>query len=131
MTDAFPQERKEFSMKAIEMIEAQQKGKEGTQAFMVGQQLKDICRRDPHCAELVAEDLSNVAMSLENAAGKIKAHADELNRQQKGNFVCITPDVAENIIREFYGLPSAGDQSATQAPALADDGFLDLADFLT
>lgn len=45
-------------MNAIEMIEAQQKGKENTPAWMVGEQLKDICRSDRHCAEIVAQDLA-------------------------------------------------------------------------
>ena len=119
-------------MNVFELIEAQQKGKEGSPAFMVGQQLKDICRADPYCAQLVAADLRNKDMSLEAAAGKIKAHADGLHKKQKGNCVCIPPDVAEDIIREFYGLPEASEKQPPSPPAAApsDSGLIDLMDFL-
>lgn len=120
-------------MKAIELIEAQQKGKEGTPAYMVGEQLKDICRSEPASADLVEKDLAIESMSLAAAAGKIKAHADELHKKQKGNCVCITPDVAERIIREFYGLPSAAEPhpaAPVPEPAAEDSGFLNLDDFL-
>ena len=43
-------------------------------------------------------------MSLANAEKKIKAYAD---KHRKGNFACVPPNVAENILREFYGLPGA------------------------
>ncbi len=46
-------------MDAIQMIEAQQQGKENTPAWMVGEQLKDICRAEPDSAKLVREDLGN------------------------------------------------------------------------
>lgn len=71
-------------MKAIELIEAQQKGKEGTPAYMVGEQLKDICRSEPASADLVEKDLAIESMSLAAAAGKIKAHADELHKSRRG-----------------------------------------------
>lgn len=94
-------------MTVFEMIEAQQKGIENTPAWMVGEQLKDICAEDPHCAELVAKDLEDKSMDLKAAAGKIKAWADKQKR--KGNCVCVPPNVAEGIIREFYGLPGRGE----------------------
>lgn len=123
-------------MTVFEKIEAQQAGCENTPAWMVGEQLKDICGADPHCAELVAQDLENKDMSLEKAAAKIKAHADELHKKQKGNCVCVPPNVAEKILREFYGLPDASapklsivkPEPATVAEP-EDDG-LDLFDFL-
>ena len=59
-------------MTVFEMIEAQQKGKEDTTVFMVGGQLKDICRADPACAEIVAADLQQEAMSIANCEKKIK-----------------------------------------------------------
>lgn len=94
-------------MTVFEKIEAQQKGKENTPAWMVGEQLKDICAADPNCAELVAQDLENKDMTLEKAAGKIKAYADELHKKRKGSCVCVPPNEAERILREFYGLPAA------------------------
>ena len=105
---------------------------------MVGEQLKDICRADPACAAIVAEDLENKAMSIEVAAKKIKEHADTQKRKQKGNCVCVPPNVAEGIIRDFYGLPAAGNSAANGdtpmlAPVQANDitaGFLNLDSFL-
>lgn len=121
-------------MTVFEMIEAQQKGKENSAPWMVGEQLKDICRSDPHCSEIVAQDLQNLSMSLAECEKKIKAKADEIQKKNKGKCVCITPNVAEQIIREFYGLPDA--QEATE-PVLEpasepedDFGMLDLADLL-
>lgn len=93
-------------MNCLEKITAAQAGLENTDAYMVGQQLKDICR-DPACADLVAADLENPDMSLKACAAKIKEWADEQHRKNKGSCVCVPPDVAEGIIRKFYGLPDA------------------------
>lgn len=94
---------------AIRKIEAQQKGIEGTAPWMVGEQLKDICRREPDSAELITQDLENEGMSLVEAEKKIKAYADQ---HKKGSFACVTPDVADGILRKFYGLrqPEAGQE---------------------
>ncbi len=44
-------------MTVFEKIETQQaKLKDTEPAWMVGEQLKDICRSDPHCATIVDED---------------------------------------------------------------------------
>lgn len=118
-------------MTVFEKISAQQAGKEYTDIWMVGQQLKEICEEEPHCAELVAADLENPAMSLNAAAGKIKAWADERHKKVKGNCVCVPPDVAEGILREFYGLPEKGQKSHAHEKALTstDTTVLDLASF--
>jgi hypothetical protein len=101
-------------MTVFEKIEAQQKGKEGTAPWMVGEQLKDICRADPGCAELVDKDLDNQSMSIVEAEKKIKAWAD---KNKKGNCAVVPPNVAEKIIREFYGLPEVGeDQKPSVIP---------------
>lgn len=92
-------------MSAIEKITAQQQGKEGTDVWMVGQQLKDILRADPSLEEIVDKDLDVKGMSLANCAKRIKAFADEQHKKVKGSCVCVPPAVAEDIIREFYGLP--------------------------
>lgn len=125
-------------MTVFEKIEAQQKGKENTDIWMVGEQLKDICRADPACAAIVSEDLENKTMSIAAVAKKIKDHADDLNRKMKSNRICVPPNVAEGIIREFYGLPVAGNpatngETSTTDPIQASDitsGFLDLDSFL-
>lgn len=90
-------------MTVFEKIEALQAGIEGSPGWMVGQQLKDICAGDDHCAELVLHDLEDKSMDLNAAAKKIKEWADKQKRV--GNCVCVPPNVAEKIIREFYGLP--------------------------
>ena len=102
-------------MTVFEMIEEQQKGKENTAPWMVGEQLKDICRAEPACAAIVTEDLQNKDMSLEACEKRIKAWADKQPR--KGKCVCVTPIVAEGIIREFYGLPGRTKDSISQVTA--------------
>lgn len=121
-------------MDIIAKIEAQQKGRENTGVWMVGEQLKDICRQDPSCAAIVAADLENQDMSLEKAEQRIKAKADELRKSMhNASCVCVPPNVAEAILREFYGLPEAGGKTeATHGtPAqVADQGLISLEDFL-
>lgn len=115
-------------MDVFEMIEAQQKGKENTAPWMVGEQLKDICRREPHCAAIVAGDMSNPNMSIEACEKKIKAYADA----NKGKNECfgVAPNVAEGIIRKFYGLPGPADSQAPVKKEPAETGLLNLEDFL-
>ena len=100
-------------MNVFDMITAQQKGKENTAAWMVGEQLKEICRSDHRCAEIVAQDLTKESMSIEKAEKQIKAWADKQKRT--GNCVCVPPNKAEEIIRNFYGLPVA-DQKNQDRP---------------
>lgn len=116
-------------MTVFEKIEAQQKGHENTDRWMVGEQLKDILRGDPSLEEIVDQDLDQAEMSLEKAAGKIKAWADEQHRKAKGNCVCVPPNVAEKIIREFYGLPEAGKPTPKPVQTHRESDTLDLASF--
>lgn len=116
-------------MTVFEKIEAQQLGRENTAVWMVGEQLKDICRSDPHCAEIVEQDLENQSMSIVQAEKKIRACAD--NQKRSGNCVCIPPNVAEKIIRDFYGLPKSKIAPLTLVPnAAATVGILNLSDLL-
>ena len=116
-------------MNAIEKIEAQQKGKENTDVWMVGEQLKEIIGREPETEDLISKDLEVKEMSLSAAAGKIKAYADELHKKIRGACVCVPPDAAEGILRKFYGLPERKtEQPAAEEPKKSD--FIDLADFL-
>ena len=107
-----------------ELISGLQKGLEGTPEYMVGQQLKDICK-DKACAKIVAEDPKNKSMSLHAAAEKIEDWADEQHRKKGGSCICVPPDVAEKILREFYGLPDAMPEAQAEpgaepaAPGLA------------
>ena len=124
----FGKKKMEVCMTVFEMIEAQQKGLEDTTVYMVGQQLKDICRSDPACAAIVAEDLQNKEMSIAACEKKIKAYADEIKAKKKVRAVGVSPEAAERIIRQFYGLPEAVAQverpSREQTPAIG--GVLDL-----
>lgn len=89
--------------RAIAMLEDQQaKVKDRSPQWMVAEQLKDICRREPQSAELIAQDLENPTMSITEAEKKIKAFADG---HKTGAFSCVSPVEAENILRKFYGLP--------------------------
>ena len=109
---------------AIEAIAGQQAGlKARSAAWMVGEQLKDMLRREPGIARLVAQDLTVGGMTLFAAEAKIKAFAD---KHKTGNFACVTPTEAEKIIREYFGLPS---EAAEEAPAASGEKVIDLADF--
>ena len=117
---------------AIKRIEEQQaKLKEGSAPWVVGEQLKDICRREPKSAELIAQDLTNEDMSLEKAEKQIKKWADG---HRTGNFSCVPPEKADEILRKFYGLPGAPEKEektpVAAEPAKEATGMVDLADFL-
>ena len=108
---------------AIQAIEAQQtKVKERSPQWMVGEQLKDICRLEPRSAELIAQDLQVKEMSITEAEKKIKAFADA---HKTGSFACVTPAESDRILREFYSLPAAGEAGQ------ARDNVLRLEDFFS
>lgn len=117
----------EYQEKAIQAIEAQQaEVKARSPQWMVGEQLKDICRMEPGSAELIAQDLENKSMSIVEAEKKIKAFADG---HKSGNFSCVTPRESDRILREFYGLPAFGSSAPAPAPGQAGDKVLRLEDF--
>lgn len=114
--------------KALEAIETQQKAvKTRSPQWMVGEQLKDICAREPDSAELIAQDLKVEAMSIIEAEKKIKAYADT---HKTGNFACVTPAESDRILREFYGLPQPEAAKAAPQPKAKPSSVLDLTDFL-
>ena len=104
----------------IEKINEQQKGKEDSAVFMVGEQLKDIVRDTPGAAELVLRDLDIPEMLLEKCEAKIKAYADELHRKNKGSCICVSPAAAEKIIREFYGIGEKQEKTSAGIVSLTD-----------
>lgn len=118
-------------MSVYEKIDAQCKGKEYTPVWGVGQQLKGILQADPSMEEIVDKDLDAKGMSLADCEKKIKARADEIHKTQKLKGVCIPPQEAEKIIREFYGLPEAGAPAPVQTEAATEDAgdVLDLSSF--
>lgn len=106
---------------AIAKLQEQQgEVKQYSAPWMVAEQLMDICRQEPVSAELIAQDLENASMSIVEAEKQIKAFAD---KHKNGGFSCVSPADAENILRNFYGLPDRGGAKVNQNIAL------DLADF--
>lgn len=116
-------------MDIFEKIGKLQKGLEGTDAWAVGEQLKDICR-DPECARIASEDLENENMGLKACAAKIKGYADA-HRIKGAHFSFTPPKEADRIIREFYGLPGGGEVQTDQTTGENGGGnILSLEDFL-
>lgn len=114
---------------ALALLETQQtKVKPHSPQWMVGEQLKDICRREPRSAELIAQDLENEAMSITAAEKKIKAFSDS-HKEKGATCFCVTPVEAENILREFYGLPRHDEVKPAAPPAPAKK-LVDPFDFL-
>ena len=113
-----------MKQKVIEIINQQQAGHEGEPLWMIGEQLKEIAEHEAASAELLAQDLLVEGMDLAGAAGALQQYADK--HHGKAKCFCISPKVAEEILREFYGLSGRGDSSEQQQ----QDQFLDLASFL-
>ena len=112
----------------IKKIEAQQKGKENTAVFMVGEQLKDICRESQVVAELINNDLDVPEMSIVHAEKKINDYADKQNRS--GKCVCVSPNIAEGIIRKFYGIPDKDKKQDCKAPPTVEPKAFSLLDLI-
>lgn len=108
------------------MISEQQKGQQNKPAFMVGEQLKEIAQNEAAACELLVQDLKVKEMDLTAAAAKLKEYADK-NHGNAREF-CITPLVAEGILRKFYGLPERGETATVSEPQ--DSDFIDLGDFM-
>lgn len=109
---------------AIAAIEGQQP-KERSAVWMVGEQLKDMIRGNEAAAALLLTDLTqNKEMTLAAAEKKI---AERAKKNKVGNCGCVTPAEAEDILREFFGLPERG---AAAAPQTERRKVVDLADFL-
>lgn len=113
-------------MSVFDKIAAQQRGKEHTAVWMVGEQLKDIIRDDPRLQELVDKDLDNQGMTLAECEKQIKVFSDK-NKPKGANAFCVSPIEAERIIREFYGLGEVSEGKPAPKPS---GSVLSLADFL-
>lgn len=113
-------------MTVFEKISQLQAGKENTAPWMVGMQLIDICRKQPQYEQTVLEDLENPDMSLEKCEQQIKAWADKHKKDR--SCVCVPPNVAEEIIRKFYGLGDAAPEKDDEKPQTS--WILDLEDLL-
>ncbi len=113
--------------KLRELIEAQRKGKEDSPVWMVGEQLLDIAAGEPDSLELLKQDLTVPEMSLENAEKQIKAWAD---KHKKGNCCCVSPKVADGILRKFYGLKSLDEQKSEAKETQKQSTLIDIDSFL-
>ena len=111
-----------------EIIEAQQKGHENKPRFMIGEQLKEIAEREPLSAELLERDLQIEEMNLAAAEKRFQEYADK-NHGKERTF-CITPKVAERLLREFYGLPIPEENAPEKKEADSSAGYIDLSSFL-
>ena len=96
------------------IIEDQRKGHENEPMWMVGQQLLDMAAREPKSLELLKQDLNVSGMGLADAAGALKAYVDK--HHGKAKVFCITPIIAEEILRDFYKLPKK-DEAQVEEPA--------------
>lgn len=107
----------DIQQQAIEKLRQQQaKHADASAPFAVAEQLIDICRREPDAAALLNADLDNPEMSIVHAEAQIKKRADEIHRETKSNSVCVSPTVAEAVLRKFYGLPDSG-SAVPETPA--------------
>lgn len=114
--------------KLYDLIAEQQKGHETEPRFMIGEQLKEIAEREPLSAELLERDLEIEEMNLEAAEKHFQKYADRNHGKAKA--FCITPKVAERLLREFYGLPIPEENAPEKKEADSSAGYIDLSSFL-
>ena len=114
--------------KLYDLIAEQQKGHENKPRFMIGEQLKEIAEREPISAELLERDLEIEEMNLEAAEKHFQEYADKNHGKAKA--FCITPKVAERLLREFYGLPIPEENAPEKKEADSSAGYIDLSSFL-
>lgn len=110
-------------------INAQQEGlPPESPVYAVGEQLKEIARASEKACELLYRDLDRSGMGIANAEKKLKAYADALHAENNGSSVCIPPNIAERILREFYGIPADISDGQKEQKATAPD-LIDLSTF--
>ena len=119
------------------IIEEQRKGHENEPLWMVGQQLMDMAERETTVLELLKQDLTVSGMELKDAKGALDSYANK--HHGKSRCFCISPMLAEKILREFYKLPDREEvekvaepmsESASEPEKKTAFGGLNLADFL-
>ena len=115
------------------IIREQQRGKEDSHEYCIGEHLLDMARRSSLTAELLEQDLAVPGMSLADAAQQMQLYADKKEAQRtkkegkKNGGVGITQMEAEKILRGFYHLP---EEDAAQPAAGGSAPIVNLADFL-
>lgn len=89
--------------KAVQLIERQQtKLQAESNAWYVGEQLKEMVAGDSWAAGVLVEELEkNPQKSVDAAESQIAEYAKQ---HKKGNTGCCPPQKAEEILRKFYGI---------------------------
>ena len=118
--------------KVIKKIEAQQKGKEGTPPFFVGEHLKDILKKcPPACIEIVSADLDIKEMSIVHCEKKIKEYADKHKSVEGSAAMFLTSAVAiacvllthnHLTLPAYIVIPVAGAAVSTLVEMVTKDG---------
>ena len=107
------------------IVEEQRAGKENSPVWTVGEQLLDIASESPLNCELIKKDLQVKEMDLDHAERQLKAWADK--QKKVNNCVCVSPKVADEILRKFYGIEQRGEHaSKAVAPTAAPTSELEL-----
>lgn len=101
-----------------ELVRKQQGGKRGP-VWMCGEQLLEMIGQDTAAAKLVLDDMQHGGLTLTGCEKKIRTFA-----QKNGN--CCTGPEAEEIIRDYFGLP---EREADKKPAEEPAGVISLEDF--
>lgn len=89
----------DIQREVIEKISAQQGKDAHSYLYQMGEQLKEICAKEPDSAEMVLQDMANTSMNL--AAMEKKINADIRAKRLQ---VVSAPEM-EKRIRDFYHLP--------------------------
>ncbi len=113
--------------KLIELVRAQQKGHENTPRFFIGEQLLEMADGDEKVTELLVNDLQTLGMMLADAEKELQAYSDK--NHGKAKCFCISPKLAEKILRKFYGLPEASANATPAAEPTTDAPLIDLSNF--
>ena len=110
-------------------IEQQQKQlKEGSPAWCVGEQLKDIVRAaSPEAVEIIGTDLGNKGMGITDCEKKIAAFASQ---HRSGSVGFCGPKDAERIILKFYGVQAGTIDTMVTVERPAKRKLINIADFM-
>ena len=93
-----------------------QQGKKHTRVWHTGEHLKEFLGKYPQYAELVGVDLDNPQMTLTHFE---KAIADAARKNGGG----LGGEDADAVLRNFYGLPAAGEDVPAGNVSAAGDTF--------
>lgn len=109
-----------------EIEKQQKKFREFEAPYVVGEQLKAIGAESDDIADILFTDLQNEQMNIASAANMLQNYADKNHGKEK--VFCITPQKADELLRDFYKLPTPSkDNNIERVTESAP--FVNLADF--